>query len=293
MATKREIDEATQTETTGHEWDGIKELDTPMPRWWLWTFYATIVWGVIYTILFPAWPLVTGATPGPPRLLEPRRGRRARSPRSQRRQRAARGAADAGGPRQRRERPRTAALRHRRRRRGLPQQLRALPRRRRRRAWSATTRTCSTTTGSGAARVEDIRQTVTHGIRYEADPDTRYSQMPAFGDILQPEEIDGARRSTCCRCPGRPEDPALAAEGRAALPRQLRHLPRRGRHRRPRVRRARTWPTASGSTAATRRRSTPSIANARFGVMPAFGGRLRPEDIAKVAVYVHTLGGGE
>ena len=64
MAGNREVDEATQTETTGHEWDGIKELDTPMPRWWLWTLYATIVWGVIYTILMPAWPLVTRATPG-------------------------------------------------------------------------------------------------------------------------------------------------------------------------------------------------------------------------------------
>ena len=44
MADRREVDEATQTETTGHEWDGIKELDTPMPRWWLWTFYATVLW---------------------------------------------------------------------------------------------------------------------------------------------------------------------------------------------------------------------------------------------------------
>lgn len=64
MAGEREVDEATQTATTGHEWDGIKELDTPMPRWWLWTFYATIVWGVVYVILYPAWPLVHGATPG-------------------------------------------------------------------------------------------------------------------------------------------------------------------------------------------------------------------------------------
>jgi hypothetical protein len=50
--------------TTGHSWDGIEEWDNPMPRWWLWTFYATIVWALIYVILFPAWPLITGATPG-------------------------------------------------------------------------------------------------------------------------------------------------------------------------------------------------------------------------------------
>ena len=63
MANKR-IDEPTGTETVGHEWDGIEELDTPMPRWWLWSFYATIVWAVIYVILYPAWPLVTQATEG-------------------------------------------------------------------------------------------------------------------------------------------------------------------------------------------------------------------------------------
>jgi len=46
MANKH-IDEATGTQTVGHEWDGIEELDTPMPRWWLWTFYASIVFAVI------------------------------------------------------------------------------------------------------------------------------------------------------------------------------------------------------------------------------------------------------
>ena len=61
---EKHIDEVSGVSTTGHDWDGIKELDTPMPRWWLWTLYATIVWGVIYTILMPAWPMVTRATPG-------------------------------------------------------------------------------------------------------------------------------------------------------------------------------------------------------------------------------------
>ena len=49
---------------TGHTWDGIEEYDNPMPRWWLWTFYITIIWAIGYMILFPAWPLVKEATPG-------------------------------------------------------------------------------------------------------------------------------------------------------------------------------------------------------------------------------------
>ena len=50
--------------TTGHEWDGIRELNTPLPRWWLWIFYITIVWSVGYWIVYPAWPLVTTYTQG-------------------------------------------------------------------------------------------------------------------------------------------------------------------------------------------------------------------------------------
>ncbi len=64
MSTEPEYDEITKTYTTGHEWDGIKELDTPMPRWWLWTFYATIIWAIGYWIAMPAWPLVSDYTKG-------------------------------------------------------------------------------------------------------------------------------------------------------------------------------------------------------------------------------------
>ena len=58
------IDQQTGTSTVGHEWDGIEELDTPMPRWWLWTLFATIVWAVGYTVLYPAWPMLNSATTG-------------------------------------------------------------------------------------------------------------------------------------------------------------------------------------------------------------------------------------
>jgi cytochrome c oxidase cbb3-type subunit III len=62
--TLHDVDNKTGTSTTGHVWDGIRELDTPMPRWWVWVFLATIVWGVIYMVLYPALPGITGSTPG-------------------------------------------------------------------------------------------------------------------------------------------------------------------------------------------------------------------------------------
>ena len=57
-------DTKTKVGTTGHSWDGIEELNTPLPRWWLWTFYLTILFAIGYTIAYPAWPLISGATPG-------------------------------------------------------------------------------------------------------------------------------------------------------------------------------------------------------------------------------------
>ena len=60
----RPIDDVSGMETTGHEWDGITELDSPLPRWWLWTYYACIIWSVAYWIAMPAWPLVSDYTKG-------------------------------------------------------------------------------------------------------------------------------------------------------------------------------------------------------------------------------------
>jgi cytochrome c oxidase cbb3-type subunit 3 len=64
MSDHQDIDSLSGRSTTGHEWDGIKELNTPLPRWWILTFYATILWAVGYWIVYPAWPLVTGYTSG-------------------------------------------------------------------------------------------------------------------------------------------------------------------------------------------------------------------------------------
>ena len=50
--------------TTGHSWDGIEEWNNPLPRWWVWVFYITVIWGIAYTVAYPAWPLVDRATAG-------------------------------------------------------------------------------------------------------------------------------------------------------------------------------------------------------------------------------------
>ena len=64
MTDHSEVDKVTGTATTGHEWDGIRELNTPLPRWWLITFYLTIVWAIGYWVVYPAWPLITSHTTG-------------------------------------------------------------------------------------------------------------------------------------------------------------------------------------------------------------------------------------
>ncbi|RMF11232.1 MAG: cytochrome-c oxidase, cbb3-type subunit III, partial [Alphaproteobacteria bacterium] len=65
VATDRSEDtEAPERDTTGHEWDGIKEYDTPLPKWWLYTFYATILWSIAYWVVMPSWPLVESYTRG-------------------------------------------------------------------------------------------------------------------------------------------------------------------------------------------------------------------------------------
>src|SRR3569833_1265224 len=64
MSDHMDIDKHSVTETTGHEWDGIKELNTPLPRWWSTIFYACILWAVGYWVVYPAWPGISGYTHG-------------------------------------------------------------------------------------------------------------------------------------------------------------------------------------------------------------------------------------
>ena len=61
---KKRIDEPTGTETMGHEWDGIEELNTPLPRWWLYSFYACILFAIGYVVVYPAIPMAHSGTQG-------------------------------------------------------------------------------------------------------------------------------------------------------------------------------------------------------------------------------------
>lgn len=58
------IDHLTGVSTTAHSWDGITELNNPLPRWWLWLFVLTIVWAVGYWVVYPAWPLLQSNSVG-------------------------------------------------------------------------------------------------------------------------------------------------------------------------------------------------------------------------------------
>ena len=61
---RKHVDEVSGVETTGHSWDGLRELNNPLPRWWVWIFLITIIWWIGYFIIYPAWPVPGGATEG-------------------------------------------------------------------------------------------------------------------------------------------------------------------------------------------------------------------------------------
>src|SRR5450756_1401120 len=64
MTEHNDLDQVSGKTTTGHEWDGIRELNTPLPRWWVITFYLCIVWAIGYWFVYPAWPLLSSNTTG-------------------------------------------------------------------------------------------------------------------------------------------------------------------------------------------------------------------------------------
>ena len=289
MVTRKEIDETSGTETTGHEWDGIKELNTPLPRWWLWVFYASVIWSIGYWVLYPAWPTLTGYTHGI--LNQSQRDDVAKAVLAMKSQREEQGRLLAN-----------ATL----------EQIEADPNLfqfAREAGKSAFGDNCATCHGSGAqgfkgypnlnddvwlwgGKLEDIKQTITVGVR-STHPDSRLSMMPAFGrdKLLEPAQINdlveyvvglsggkadaqAVQRATtlyaeqCASCHG-PDGKGLRQFGAPNLT-------------------DKEWLYGG-----RREDIKAQIVNGRGGVMPTWGSRLDPMTIDALAVYVHSLGGGE
>ena len=292
MCAKPVRKEPRQVETTGHVWDGIEELNNPMPRWWVWTFYATIVWGIGYSVAYPAWPLITGATPG---LL-------GASTRADVAVEIARVDAANAEIKAKLVAADMNAIQ-------ADADLAAYAER----AGAAIFRTnCTTCHGSGAAgfegkgypnlldddwlwggTMEDIHLTITHGIRNTTDPDARYSQMPSFGadELLDKAQI-GQVAEYVLQISGQEHDAALATDGAVIFAENCAacHMEDGSGDR------AQGAPALNDAIwlyGGSREAVTASINVARFGVMPNWNGRLSEDEIRAVAFYVHGRGGGE
>lgn len=282
--TKR-IDEPTGTETVGHEWDGIEELNTPLPRWWLYTFYATIVFAIGYMVLYPAWPMIDRATAGT--LGWTSRGDLAAEMRAADAARAGIVAKTAATP--------IEALP------ADPQLMQAAVSG----GAAAFKVNCVQCHGAGAAgspgypnlndddwiwggTLTEIEYTLTHGIRWDAAAETRSAFMPPFAgsfDAAQQSALAahvlslsgkakpsaaGAQlfADNCAACHGAGGE-GLPAMGGPALNDAI-------------------W-LYGGSAAAVKAQ----ILKPRHGVMPAWQGRLDPVTIKMLAAYVHSRGGGQ
>jgi cytochrome c oxidase cbb3-type subunit III len=284
---EKQIDEVSGVATTGHEWDGIKELDNPMPRWWVWTFYATIVWALAYTVAYPAWPLISSATSG---LL----GYSSRVDVKNELDAASAAQAqyvDAIRSKSLDEIAGDDALRE-----------FAVA------AGAAAFRVnCVQCHGSGATggkgypnlndddwlwggEIDQIYQTIAHGARFASDADTRVSEMPAFGEILEPAQV--AEVSAYVVSLSGTADAQLASAGKQVF--------------------ADNCVACHGDNAkGNRELGAPDLTDAiwlyadteaaiaaqvrapKHGVMPAWGARLGDTTVKELTVFVHSLGGGE
>ena len=290
MPTKIEKDVISGQDTTGHEWDGVKELNTPVPKWWLYTFYATILWAAGMFVLYPSIPYGSGYFHG---LL----GYSSRT------------AVDADVAKVVAQRKgamdRIAALPF--------DQIKADPALLEvaltsgRITFAENCQPCHGPGGGGSpgypalaagawlwgGTLANIQQTVTHGIR-SADPDARQSAMPRFGadGVLKPAEVEAVSDYVWATFYGHPTagqdvsagakifaDNCVACHGENGQGNRDVGAPRLASH-----------VHLYGGTKET---IINQVTLPHQGVMPNWGTRLDPATIKSVALYVHALGGGE
>jgi len=289
MSDKR-IDEATGTETMGHEWDGIEELNTPLPSWWLYTFYACIVFAIGYAVIYPAIPGLHEGSHGTAGWTS--RGELADEMVAAKAQRAPILAAIAATPIE--DLPKNPDL-----------MAKAVAG-----GKAAFKINCVQCHGSGAAgsvgfpnlndddwlwggTLTDIQTTLTHGVRQPGDAQTRMSAMPSFGrdGILQGPQIEDVVSYVRSLSGAEPKS-ASAGRGSAVFAANCAvcHGPeaKGGRQFGAPNLTDKVWLYGG-----TREAITETVTNAHAGVMPAWGSRLDEVTIKMLAAYVHSLGGGE
>lgn len=286
MADKR-IDEATGVETVGHSWDGIEELNNPLPRWWLWTLYATILFSIAYVIVYPAIPLVNRATEGLWGWTS--RGQLAKEMQAEEQRRAGTLAALAAVPVEQLA--------------DQPELMRAAIEGGR----AAFRVNCVQCHGSGAAgsvgypnlrdddwlwggNIKEIETTLINGIRHPGTQATRQSLMPNFGKdaILQPADI-AAVTDHVLSLTGKSKANARGAQVFAENCAVCHGADAKG----GRQVGAPNLADAIWLYGGKRDQVSASINQAHAGVMPAWGDKLDPVTIKMLAAYVHSLGGGE
>lgn len=287
---QKDIDPVSNVETTGHEWDGIKELNNPLPRWWVNVFYACILFAIGYSIYYPAIPLIEGGS----------KGVAGYSSRTELHDAMAAVQAARTGQVAEIESTDVGAIGQ------NPELLRFAV------AGGASTFKvyCSQCHGSGAqgaagypnlndddwlwgGSVEQIAATIRHGVRYAADPDTRYSEMPAFGrDGLLPRDeiaatahfvrsLSGLDHDAEAAATGAPiyADNCAACHGDTGLGNKELGAP--------------NLADALWLYGNSQEEIVAQIQNPKQGVMPAWGERLGDATVKQLALYVHSLGGGE
>ncbi|TGD67660.1 cytochrome-c oxidase, cbb3-type subunit III [Tabrizicola sp. WMC-M-20] len=292
MCAKKVTQKPEDVPTTGHIWDGIEELDNPMPRWWVWVFYATIVWGIGYSIAYPAWPMITKATPGllgastrADVVAEIKRFDDANATIKQALVDADLTTVSAN--------PDLMSFAQ--------------------NAGAAVFRTnCTTCHGSGAngiegkgypslldddwlwgGDVENIYATIAHGIRNTTHPDARWSQMPAFGadEILERPQVAEVVEYVL-QMSGQDHDATLAAAGEVVYLDNCAacHMEDGSGDV---TQGAPNLADAIWLYGGSRDAVTYSVVNARFGVMPGWNDKLTEDEIRAVSLYVHSRGGGQ
>lgn len=284
MTDHKEKDDFTGVETTGHEWDGLKELNNPAPRWWLWVFFITIIWSIGYWVIYPAWPTLTGSTQGSAEWTSykklsaeqdeiiARRGEFAKLIKTHTLEEILQNKelyafAIAGGKTMFKE-------------------------------------NCAACHGTGAegrsgypnlndddwlwgGTIQDIYTTIKVGVRSD-HAEMRQSQMPAFGEMLSSNEIDQVAThvlSLSGKAEASPEGAAIYTQNCAACHGEQ----GQGDHSLG----APNLADAIWLYGNNKGHIASQIRNPRHGVMPTWEQRLPDETIKQLTIYVYSLGGGE